>query len=143
MGKLINGKWKIRAVNADGKGDGTFQRENSSFRDQILDTDCAKFTAQKDRYHLYVSLACPWAHRTLITRAMKKLEKIIDVSIVSPYMFEDGWSFDKDLPECTGDKLYSNEFLRDIYIKADSNVNSKVTVPVLWDKVNQTIVKSY
>ncbi len=137
----MNGKWHDEAVNASNKN-GKYIRQESKFRDQILACKSAKYTAEANRYHLYISYACPWAHRTLIARALKNLEDLISVSVVSPYMLEDGWTFDQDLPGCTGDKLYSKDYLHEIYTEAKDNISGKVTVPVLWDKNFKTIVNN-
>lgn len=139
MGKLVEGKWQKEVVNPTSKS-GEFQRQEQKFRDVISETSA--FKPEKDRYHLYVSYACPWAHRTLIMRSLKGLEEIISVSIVSPYMFDEGWTFADDFPHATGDKLYQSEFLREIYIKADDKFTGKVTVPVLFDKKTQKIVNN-
>jgi putative glutathione S-transferase len=87
----------------------------------------------KDRYHLYVSLACPWAHRTLILRKLKGLDPLFP-SPWSPLMLENGWTFDDDFPEATGDTLYQHEFLYQLYLHADPHYTGRVTVPVLWEK---------
>jgi putative glutathione S-transferase len=100
------------------------------------------FIAEAGRYHLYVSLACPWAHRTLIYRNLKKLENIISVSVVHPDMGEQGWKFDASYPAATEDSLYAQQFLHEIYSKADSAYSGIVSVPVLWDRERQTIVNN-
>ena len=141
MGTLIDGKWQVDHVNSSVKN-GEFKRQNSVFRNSIENKEGAKHPAVKDRYHLYVSYACPWAHRTLIVRALKGLEDIIPVSIVSPRMMENGWSFIDEYPDMITDSVNSANFIRDLYIKADPNVNGKATVPVLWDKVEETIVSN-
>ena len=102
----------------------------------------AGFPAEAGRYHLYVSYACPWAHRTLIFRALKGLEDLISVSVVHPDMLSDGWTFADDFPGATGDTLYGLPFARDIYTRADPNVSTRVTVPILWDKQRETIVSN-
>ena len=100
------------------------------------------FEAEAGRYHLYVSLACPWAHRTLIFRVLKGLEDLIDVSVVHPDMLGDGWTFSNDYPGATGDRLYGLPFARDIYLKADPQISGRVTVPILWDRKRETIVSN-
>ncbi|NEN67765.1 glutathione S-transferase family protein, partial [Escherichia coli] len=92
--------------------------------------------------HLYVSLACPWAHRTLILRKLKGLEPFISVSVVKPLMLENGWTFADDFPGATGDQLYHHQFLYQLYLQADPHYTGRVTVPVLWDKKQQTIVSN-
>lgn len=139
MGMLIEGKWKVEAVNPE-SDDGEFHRQKQKFRNSIEKN--GEFPPEKNRYHLYVSHACPWAHRTLIMRQLKGLEEAIDVSVVSPEMLENGWSFKKTDEGVTGDKLYGLEFLRDIYVKADEKFTGRVTVPVLWDKKNNKIVNN-
>ncbi len=145
MGLLIDGKWHDQWYET-GKS-GKFERKESQFRDWIT-TDgnpapgkTRGFKAEPGRYHLYVSLACPWAHRTLILRKLKKLEDVISVSVVHHFMGENGWTFETD-EAATGDTLYGSEFLHQIYTKADPDYTGRVTVPVLWDKKEQTIVSN-
>ncbi len=140
MGHLKNGQWNNDAVATSDK-DGAFKREASVFRDQIA-MDHKKFQPEKNRYHLYVSLACPWAHRTLITRDLKGLKDIISVSVVHPEMLENSWEFRKDFKDATGDHLYDLKYLYNVYQKHDPLVTTKVTVPVLWDKKTQSIVNN-
>jgi glutathionyl-hydroquinone reductase len=99
------------------------------------------FAAESGRYHLYVSWACPWAHRTLIFRVLKGLEDIISVSVVNPYMLDSGWSFD-DHPGSTPDHLHGARYLHEIYTRADPRYSGIVTVPVLWDRQRDTIVNN-
>ncbi len=145
MGLLIDGKWHDKGC--DTKDDGRFKREDSAFRSWITATGEAGssgnqgFKAEAGRYHLYVSLACPWAHRTLTMRALKGLEDMISVSVVGMSMLEDGWTFDKD-DGSTGDPLFGARFLRDIYTRAKADYTGRVTVPVLWDKKTGTIVSN-
>ena len=141
MGTLVDGKWQVDQVNSSVKN-GEFKRQNSVFRDRIENDASAKHPAVKGRYHLYVSYACPWAHRTLIVRALKGLEDIIPVSVVSPRMLENGWSFIDDYEATDSDPINSANFVRDLYVKADPAVNGKATVPVLWDKERKTIVNN-
>ncbi len=100
------------------------------------------FAAESGRYHLYVSLACPWAHRTLIFRALKGLAPHISVDVVHPFLGENGWTFATDFPGSTGDRVNGKEFLREIYLAADAHATGSVTVPVLWDKATGTIVSN-
>ena len=100
------------------------------------------FSPELNRYHLYVSYACPWAHRTLIMRKLKSLENFISVSVVSPEMMEEGWKFDDKISGSTVDHLYNCKNLSEIYQKADNNISTTVTVPILWDKKNETIVNN-
>lgn len=140
MGLLVEGKWQDQWYDTKKTG-GAFKRETSQFRHAISADPQSRFPAEKGRYHLYVSLACPWAHRSLIFRTLKKLESYIDVSIVHPYMLDNGWEFKKEGP-ATGDQLYGLRYLYQLYTKADSCYTGRVTVPVLWDKKEETIVSN-
>jgi putative glutathione S-transferase len=147
MGHLDNGVWKDQWYDTKSTG-GAFKRSTAGFRNWITadgrvgPSGEGGFAAESGRYHLYVSLACPWAHRTLIFRAIKGLEDHIDISVVHPDMLSDGWTFDTDFPGATGDTLYGLPFARDIYLKADPKVSGRVTVPILWDKQRETIVSN-
>ncbi|MGC9419579.1 MAG: glutathione S-transferase family protein [Rhodovulum sp.] len=147
MGQLIDGEWQTGWYDTEKHG-GKFVRWDSAFRNWITadgrpgPSGEGGFAAESGRYHLYVSLACPWAHRTLIFRQLKGLEDHIDVSVVHPDMLADGWTFSTDFPGATGDTLYGLPYLRDVYTKAAPKVSGKVTVPVLWDKRRQTIVSN-
>ena len=139
MGLLVDGFWHDQWYDTKKSG-GKFIRTEAQFRNFIeLNGD---FTPDSGRYHLYVSLACPWAHRTLIYRSLKGLEEHISVSVVNPYMLENGWTFEESFPGTTADHLFSREFLYQIYLQANSKYSGRVTVPVLWDKKNQTIVSN-
>ncbi|MGP2493487.1 glutathione S-transferase family protein [Mesorhizobium sp. PUT5] len=146
MGLLVEGKWQDRWYDTKQSG-GRFVRGQSQWRDQVTadgrpaEGRTRGFKAEPGRYHLYVSLACPWAHRTLIFRKLKKLEDIISVSVVDPFMGENGWTFQKQ-DGATGDTLYGFEFLHQVYTRADPAYSGRVTVPVLWDKQGQTIVNN-
>ena len=140
MGHLIDGQWNNDEV-ASSDESGKFQREKSHFRETIS-KDHQIYQPAKDRYHLYVSYACPWAHRTLITRKLKNLEDLISVDVVHPDMLEHSWTFRKDFAGATGDSLYHKDYLYEIYQTHDSSVTTKVTVPVLWDKKTKTIVNN-
>ena len=146
MGMLIDGVW--HDVWYDTKETrGHFKRQESRFRNYVTADGSAGptgeggFKAEAGRYHLYVSLACPWAHRTLIFRKLKKLEDLISVSIVDPYMLENGWEF-KDRNGGTKDDLFGSDYLWQVYTHADPNYSGRVTVPVLWDKQKNTIVSN-
>ena len=117
--------------------DGEYVRKDSQFRNVIKPVD-----AEKGRYHLYVSYACPWAHRTLIFRKLKKLEDMISISVVHPFMDNQGWDFKDDYPSATGDTLYNFMRMHEIYTKAQQDYSGIVTVPVLWDKKEKTIVNN-
>ncbi len=127
--------------------DGEFIRADSSFRNWVTPngdagpSGGAGFAAEAGRYHLYVSYACPWAHRTLIFRELKALQAVISVSVVHPLMPEESWVF-AEYPGATEDQLYQSNFLYEIYRKADPDFKGLVTVPVLWDKQRETIVNN-
>lgn len=137
MGLLIDGKWHDRWYDTE-NNQGEFKREQSQFRGQIGSDE---FPAEADRYHLYVSLACPWAHRALIFRRLKKLESLISVSVVSPIMLEHGWTFDIDQGS-SGDPLHNAKYLHELYTRNQHDYSGRVTVPVLWDKKQQRIVNN-
>lgn len=146
MGQMIDGQWHSGEATEASKG-GSFKRQDSGFRDWITpvgepgpDGQNA-LRAQPDRFHLYVSFACPWAHRTLIVRALKKLEPFIPVSVVHPLMRENGWTF-KAEDGLTGDLENGLDYLWQLYAKGRSDYTGKVTVPVLWDRVEQRIVNN-
>lgn len=147
MGLLVDGKWQDKWYDTK-ESDGRFERSEAEFRDWITSDGSAGpsgkggHEAESGRYHLYVSLACPWAHRTLIFRALKGLRNHIEVSVVHPDMLQDGWSFDTDFPDATGDKLFGLPFARDIYLRAKPDMTGRVTVPILWDKKQETIVSN-
>lgn len=141
MGQLIDGIWKVDEIRPN-KVDGTYKRENSVFRDWISEEESAEFLPESGRYHLYISHACPWAHRTLIFRVLKNLEDHISVDVVHPEMLENGWAFDTKFSDTTGDSLYGKEFLSEIYTQAKSNITCRVTVPILLDKKSKKIVSN-
>ena len=138
-GMMIEGEWKQEGYEKDEKG--RFQRNPTTFRDRITADGSSGFPAQKDRYHLYVSYACPWAHRTLILRELKGLTDAISISVVDPYMGENGWKF-SDFPETIRDTVNHTDYLREVYALADSDYTGRVTVPILWDKQTATIVNN-
>lgn len=138
MGMLVRGVWQD--VGHDTRG-GEFVRNESAFRERVTADGSSEFRAVSGRYHLYVSLACPWAHRTLIVRALKGLENAISVSIVDPFMGPEGWAF-ADRRGCTRDLVNGAAFLREIYLKAMPDYTGRVTVPVLWDKAASKIVNN-
>ncbi|HYP75265.1 MAG TPA: glutathione S-transferase family protein [Polyangiaceae bacterium] len=137
MGKLIDGKWSNDWYKPDDQGH--FVREETKFRGALSADGSTGFRAEPGRYHLYVSLACPWAHRTLVARALKGLQSAIGVSVVHPHMGDDGWEFG-DFPGATGDQLHGARYLREVYTRAKADYSGRVTVPVLWDKQTETIV---
>ncbi|MFW2404212.1 MAG: glutathione S-transferase family protein [Gammaproteobacteria bacterium] len=146
MGKLVAGKWHDVWYDTGSHG-GRFVRQDSAFRNWVTPDGSpgpggeAGFPAQDGRYHLYVSLACPWAHRTLIMRELKGLQDIISVSVVNAYMGEEGWTFDPG-PGVVPDSINHATRLHQIYTKADPEFTGRVTVPVLWDKEGETIVSN-
>ncbi|MFW7381157.1 MAG: glutathione S-transferase family protein [Oligoflexus sp.] len=140
MGFMQDGIWKDEEHFPTDE-QGAFIRQSTSFRDSV-GKDHPNFQPDANRYHLYVSLACPWAHRTLIMRSLKGLENIISVSVVHPHMLDQGWSFAKDFPDAHGDPIYQCRFLHEIYAKAKSDYTGRVTVPLLWDKKTKRIVNN-
>lgn len=146
MGMLVDGKWQDVWYDTDSSG-GRFVRGDTRFRNWITPdgapgpTGDGGFAAESGRYHLYVSLACPWAHRTLIVRRLKGLDELIGVSIVSPLMLEHGWTFDRQA-DSTGDQVADRRFHHQVYTDADPDYTGRVTVPVLWDLRRQTIVSN-
>ena len=147
MGMLVDGNWRQDWYDTKNIK-GSFERASSSFRNWITPdgrpgpTGDGGFPAESGRYHLYVSYACPWAHRTLIFRKLKQLDRHITVSVVHPDMLGDGWTFQTDAHGATGDALFDLPFLRDVYTRADPHYTGRVTVPVLWDKQLNTIVSN-
>ena len=147
MGRLVDGRWLDEWYDTASTG-GKFKRSEASWRNWLTadggagPTGTGGFKAESGRYHLYVSLACPWAHRTLIFRALKGLEDHVDVSVVHPDMLSNGWEFRTDFPGATGDRLFGNDYLHQVYTRADPLMSGRVTVPILWDKQQNTIVSN-
>jgi glutathionyl-hydroquinone reductase len=147
MGLLIDGKWHDQWYDTK-TTKGEFVRKAAQFRNWVTPDGApgpsgkGGFKAEAGRYHLYVSLACPWAHRTLIFRKLKGLEGHIGVSCVHPLMRENGWTFATNFEGATGDTLFSLDFMHQIYTRADPSYSGRVTVPVLWDKQQHTIVSN-
>ncbi|MBK4715177.1 MULTISPECIES: glutathione S-transferase family protein [Tenebrionibacter/Tenebrionicola group] len=147
MGLLIDGVWHDKWYDTQSTN-GRFERSQATFRHWITADGTAGpsgeggFNAHRGRYHLYVSLACPWAHRTLIMRKLKGLEKLVSVCVVHPLMLEHGWTFNHDFPQATGDTLYHHDYLWQLYTQAEPGYSGRVTVPLLWDKERQTIVSN-
>jgi putative glutathione S-transferase len=137
MRAFIDGEWDDYDLTNER---GEFERATTSFRSWIGEDEA--FPAESGRYHLYVSYACPWAHRTLITRKLRGLEDVIGVDVVDPWRGEDGWRFSPDKDGCTPDTVNGAEYLRELYVEADENYTGRVTVPVLWDKKRDTIVNN-
>ncbi|KAL5009845.1 hypothetical protein ScPMuIL_012150 [Solemya velum] len=121
---------------------GEFVRKDSVFRNTVTADGSSGFKAEANRYHLYVSLACPWAHRTLIVRSLKGLQDVISYTVVDWLLTEKGWSFTDKKSKCSLDTVNGCEYLREVYALADENYQGTITVPVLWDKVKKTIVNN-
>ena len=145
--KSVKNNWNSSIKN------GEYQRKESQFRNWITADGSAGisgrsgFKAEADRYHLYVSLACPWAHRTLVFRQLKDLESLITVSVVHPDMHTKGWSFTHNeesakLYGTTGDDLYGDEFIAEKYLAQDPDYSGVNSVPILWDKKDKVIVSN-
>jgi putative glutathione S-transferase len=133
MGKLVEGIWRDEWYDTDSTG-GKFVRENAGFRDWVEES--GRFAPESGRYHLYVSMACPWAHRALVMRKLKSLEEHIAVSVVQPHMLEHGWTYDPPEP------LYGFARHHQLYTRAQPDFTGRVTVPVLWDTRHETIVNN-
>lgn len=146
MGLLVDGVWQDKWYDTKSTG-GKFVRSQSQFRNWITKDGSAGpsgkegFKAESGRYHLYISLACPWASRTLMMRKLKDLEDHISLSVVNPYMLENGWTFE-EYDGVIPDPLFESQYLYQLYLQADPNYSGRVTVPVLWDKKTQTIVSN-
>ncbi|MEH6798859.1 MAG: glutathione S-transferase family protein [Halopseudomonas sabulinigri] len=133
MGRLVKGDWRDEWYDTESTG-GAFKREDAGFREQI--GEGLRYPPASNRYHLYVSLACPWAHRTLIMRTLKGLEPHISVTVTHPHMLTQGWHYEPPEP------LYGFEFHHQLYTRAKSDYSGRVTVPVLWDKQSESIVNN-
>ncbi|MCB1390409.1 MAG: glutathione S-transferase family protein [Rhodobacteraceae bacterium] len=147
MGRLIDGRWSDEWYDTASTG-GAFKRSEASWRNWVTAdgapgiSGAGGFKAESGRYHLYVSYACPWAHRALIFRVLKGLEDHIGVSVVHPDMLSNGWEFGTGFAGATGDRLHGFDFLHQVYTKADPTVSGRVTVPILWDRERETIVSN-
>ncbi len=139
MGELVDGVWHPGGRRTDGKG--RLVRRESAFRDRITADGASGYRCAAGRYHLYVSLACPWAHRTVIARRLKKLDGAVTLSVVEPEMGADGWSFGS-AGSAFADPLFGARRLHEIYTRADPSYSGRVTVPVLWDRERGTIVNN-
>ena len=146
MGLLVDGTWQDKWYDTEGSG-GRFERQAAQLRNWVTadgspgPTGEGGFEAERGRYHLYVSLACPWAHRTLIFRKLKKLEDLISVDVVHWFMGEHGWTF-KSGDGATGDSLFGSDFMHQVYTRNRPDYSGRVTVPVLWDKKRNMIVSN-
>ena len=144
MGILVNGHWSEEELPSETDAAGAFQRSDSSFRNRITADGSSGFKAEPGRYHLYVAYNCPWAHRTLIFRALKKLDDAITVTCALPGIREQGWLFDSNpqFPECGPDTVNGFRHLHQAYSASDPHYSGKVTVPTLWDKKTGRIVNN-
>ena len=140
MGQFVDGVWQDGGFDVK-KGKGSFIRRDTAFRNFVTADGASGFKAEAGRYHLYVSNACPWAHRTLITRVLKGLAEAVTLSVVDPLMGPRGWHF-SDGPGCIPDTVNGFEFLGQVYTAADPRYTGRVTVPVLWDRDEGTIVNN-
>ena len=140
MGLLVDGEWHDQWYDTKSTG-GRFVRTSAQFRDRVTADASSGFQAESGRYHLYVSYACPWAHRTLIYRKLKGLENHISVSVVNPLMLEHGWTFEP-ADGVVPDPIHGAKYLHQVYTAARSDYSGRVTVPVLWDKETGTIVNN-
>ncbi|WP_049984190.1 glutathione S-transferase family protein [Halorubrum sp. BV1] len=150
MNQLVDGEWRTDAYETT-NADGAFERGTTTFRNWVAGSDVPdhvdaepdeRFQPETGRYHLYVSYACPWAHRTLLARSLLGLEDAIGVSVVDPWRGEDGWQFSPEKDGCTPDRLHGSDYLRERYVDADPDATCRVTVPVLWDTKAETIVNN-
>ena len=141
MNTLVDGEWRTDVYQTTDES-GSFERQETTFRNWIEDEPDARFPPAAGRYHLYVSYACPWAHRTLLTRSLLGLEEAIGVSVVDPYRGDDGWQFTPEKAGCTPDRVGGADYLRERYVEADPDATCRVTVPVLWDTDEDTIVNN-
>jgi glutathionyl-hydroquinone reductase len=137
LGMLVNGKWITERNDQDRNG--KFHEKPTTFRDRVTTDGSSGFKAEAGRYHLYVALACPWAHRTLIMRELKGLNDTVSVAIADVILGNRGWSFSQAIEAMPDNPI---QYLQEIYLKADPQFTGRVTVPVLWDKQKQTIVNN-
>ncbi len=144
MGVLVNGKWTDGELAQETGERGQFQRVESRFRERITADGSSGFKAEAGRYHLYVSHGCPWAHRTLIYRALKKLDGVISVAYAVPGLKQHGWTFEDDprFPDCIPDTVNGFHHLHEAYTASDANYSGKVTVPALWDRKTSRIINN-
>jgi putative glutathione S-transferase len=150
MGRLINGEWVKDAAQVD-HDDGEYDRVETTFRDWIGGADVkdggspseeAKFLPETNRYHLYISKACPWCHRCTILRELKGLHDFVSVDVLDPVRRGDGWEFTPEKHGCTDDSIFGHEYLRDIYTEAAPDFTGRPTAPVLYDTERNTIVNN-
>jgi putative glutathione S-transferase len=144
MGVLIDGQWRDEELPQEVGRIGEFRRADSIFRDRITADGSSGFKAEAGRYHLYVAHGCPWAHRTLILRALKRLEAAVSVAYAIPGLKDQGWTFEShsDFPDCTHDTVNGFHYLHQAYTASDPHYTGKVTVPTLWDKKTKRILNN-
>jgi glutathionyl-hydroquinone reductase len=144
MGVVIQGQWTDGELPEETGQAGQFKRADSAFRGRISADGSSAFKAELGRYHLYVAHGCPWAHRTLIYRALKKLESIVSVAYAVPGLKQNGWTFARDprYPDCIPDEVNGFQYLYEAYVASDPNYTGKVTVPTLWDKKTKRVVNN-
>lgn len=140
MGVMIDGTWNPDIDRVERDETGEFHREEAGFRDEI--DPAGPHEPEPGRYHLYISRACPWAHRTTVVRALKGLDEAVSVDIVDPIRIDNGWEFSPEKPGCTPETVHGFSYLREVYAAADPNYTGRVTVPVLWDREEETIVNN-
>ncbi len=146
MGLLVDGQWQDKWYDTEASG-GRFEREDAGFRNWVTvdgsagPTGVGGFKAEANRYHLYVSLACPWAHRTTIYRKLKGLEDMMSLSVVHPFMGDKGWTFAEGAG-VIADPIVNSSYLYEVYVAAKPDYTGRVTVPILWDKKTNTIVSN-
>jgi putative glutathione S-transferase len=141
FGAFVDGEFHPGMVELTDEA-GEVEREPTGFRERVESAPDARFPADPGRYHLYVSLACPWAHRTLVTRALRGLEAAVTVDVLDPYREERGWRFTPEKGGCTADSVNGADHLHEVYAAADPEYTGHVTVPVLWDRREETIVNN-
>ena len=140
LGQLVDGKWQSEWTERNDTGE--FKRMSTQFHNWISADGASQFVAEANRYHLYISLGCPWAHRTVLLWKLKGLEKAIGLSVVDPVISPQGWKFSPEKAGCTTDPNYGADYLWQLYVKADPHYTGRVTVPVLWDRQTETIVNN-
>jgi len=138
---VIDGEWQFNAEDMTTE-EGEFERATTTFRSSIKNEKGAEHPAEEDRYHLYISRACPWAHGAALVRQLAGLENKITMDVVDPYRDKKGWQFTPDKPGCTEDRLNGFNYLYQAYTKSEPDYTGRITVPVLWDKKKETIVNN-
>jgi len=144
MGVLIDGQWRDEELPQETGRSGEFRRVDSVFRDRVTADGSSGYKAEAGRYHLYVANGCPWAHRTLIYRAVKKLDQAISVAYAAPGIKDQGWTYEVNpaFPDCTPDAVNGFHYLHEAYTASEPHYTGKVTVPTLWDKKKRRVVNN-